>query len=59
LVGRTDYQLAPFIDFLVSAGVLEVSGTAGAHHYKITQAGVEFLSYIKANYPNDWDKRYY
>lgn len=59
LVGRTDYQLAPFVDFLVSAGVLEVSGTAGAHHYKITQAGVEFLSYIKAYYPNDWDKRNY
>ena len=58
-VGRTDYQLAPYVDFLLAAGVLEVSGTAGPHHYKITQAGVDFLSYIKANYPREWDKRYY
>ncbi len=48
-VGGTDYQLAPYVDFLVAAGVLEVSGTAGAHLYKITQPGVECRELLASN----------
>jgi hypothetical protein len=59
LTGRTEYQLPDYINFLVNSGVLVASGPPSANHYKISQSGVEFLSYIKANYPHEWDKRLY
>lgn len=55
--GSTEYQLRDYVNFLVGFGVAAVSGQETAHEYKITQHGVEFLSYIKANYPVNWNQR--
>ncbi|MGZ3237243.1 MAG: hypothetical protein ACXWIN_07485 [Burkholderiaceae bacterium] len=55
--GRTDYQIRDYINFLVSFGVVATPGPENAFEYRITQHGVEFLSYIKANYPADWNQR--
>ena len=52
-----EYQLRDYVNFLVSWGVLSVSGPEYAHEYKITQHGMEFLSYIKANYAPMWNQR--
>lgn len=52
-----EYQLRDYVSFLVSWGVLSVSGPEHAHEYKITQHGMEFLSYIKANYAPMWNQR--
>lgn len=56
-VGSTAYQLRDYINFLVSYGVISVSGEDGSHTYVITKYGVEFLSYIKSNYPMNWNER--
>jgi len=42
---------------LVNFGVVAVGGQENAYVYTITQYGVEFLSYIKANYPANWNER--
>lgn len=55
--GSTEYQLRDYINFLVSYGVVSVSGPEHALEYRITQHGVEFLSYIKANYASIWNQR--
>lgn len=55
--GSSEYQLRDYVNFLVGYGVISVSGTEGAYAYKIAQHGVEFLSYIKANYPSVWNQR--
>lgn len=55
--GNADYQLRDYVNFLVSYGVVSVSGPENAQEYKITQHGVEFLSYIKANYAPMWNQR--
>jgi hypothetical protein len=55
--GSTEYQLRDYVNFLVGFGVVAVSGHETAYEYKITQHGVEFLSYIKANYPANWNQR--
>lgn len=55
--GRTDYQIRDYINFLASFGVVATSGKENAFEYRITQHGVEFLSYLKANYPADWNQR--
>lgn len=57
--GSTDYQLREYVSFLVGFGVVAVSGVENAFEYRITQHGVEFLSYIKANYPTNWNQRGY
>lgn len=56
-VGNTDYQLRDFVNFLVGFGVVAVAGQENAFRYSITQHGVEFLSYIKTNYPANWNQR--
>ena len=56
-VGSTEYQLRDYVNFLVGFGVVAVSGQGNAYEYKVTQHGVEFLSYIKANYPANWNQR--
>lgn len=56
-VGNTAYELRDYVNFLISFGVISVSGPENAHEYKITQHGVEFLSYIKSNYPGSWNVR--
>lgn len=55
--GGTEYQLRDYVNFLVGFGVIAVSGPENSYEYKITQHGVEFLSYIKANYPTNWNQR--
>lgn len=57
--GTTDYQLRDYVNFLVGFGVVGFSGIENAYEYRITQHGVEFLSYIKANYPTHWNQLSY
>lgn len=57
LVGSTEYTLRNYLNFLVSFGVISVLGPENAFEYKITQHGVEFLSYIKSAYPTKWNTR--
>jgi hypothetical protein len=57
--GTTEYQLRDYVNFLVGFGVVAVSGVENDYEYRITQHGVEFLSYIKANYPTNWNQRAY
>ncbi len=59
LAKRTDYQLRQYVEFLVNFGVIVATGPSEAQSFNITQQGVEFISYIKANYPEDWDKRHF
>lgn len=54
---RTEYQLRDYVHFLASFGVIGISGTPEEQNYRITQNGVEFLSYIKAQYPSVWNQR--
>ncbi|RVU42848.1 hypothetical protein [Rubrivivax rivuli] len=55
----TEYQLRDYLGFLVSFGVVSQSGPSDSHEYKITENGIQFLSYIKANYPTNWNQRAY
>lgn len=55
--GSTEYQLRDYVNFLVGFGAIAVAGQENAYVYSITQHGVEFLSYIKANYPVNWNAR--
>lgn len=55
--GTTEYQLRDYLNFLVNFEVVAVNGSENAYVYSITQHGVEFLSYIKANYPANWNER--
>jgi hypothetical protein len=55
--GSVEYQLRDYVNFLVSFRVVSVSGPDHAQEYKITQHGLEFLSYIKANYTPIWNQR--
>ena len=59
LVGQTEYQLRDYMNFLLVFGVIVAEGTPDSLRYRITQHGVEFLSYIKANYPSAWNRRAY
>ena len=55
--GSAEYQLRDYVGFLVAFGVVAVSGPENAHEYGVAENGVEFLSYIKANYPTTWNQR--
>lgn len=55
--GSTEYQIRDYVNFLVGFGVVAVSGPENEFEYAITQHGVEFLSYIKASYPEHWLQR--
>ena len=57
--GRTEYQLRDYVNFLLVFGVVSADGPPESLRYRITQQGVEFLSYIKANYPSAWNQRAY
>lgn len=56
---NTNYQIRDYMNFLISQGVVKVSGEENAHQYYITEHGIQFLSYIKANYPLIWNTRMY
>ena len=56
---RTDYQITEYINFLSNNGVIQVSGPENALEYKISQSGINFLSYLKANYPESWNHQPY
>ena len=55
--GRTDYQIRDYIQFLISFGVVSRAGALDDSDFRITQQGIQFLSYIKANYPTLWNQR--
>lgn len=55
--GSTEYQLRDYVSFLVGFGVVTVTGQENSYQYSISQHGVEFLSYIKANYATNWNQR--
>jgi len=55
--GSAVYQPRDYVNFLVGFGVVAMSGPENALEFKITQQGVEFLAYIKANYPDSWKDR--
>lgn len=57
--GRTDYQLRDYVNFLVNFGAILVDGPPSEQTYRISQHGVEFLSYIKTNYATVWNQRVY
>lgn len=59
LVGRTEYQLRDYINFLQVFEVMAAVSTPNNQRYKITEYGLEFLSYIKSNYPSAWNQRAY
>jgi hypothetical protein len=54
--GSAEYQLRDYVNFLVGFGVAAIAGPENSYEYRITQHGVEFLSYIKANYPAHWNQ---
>ncbi len=55
----TSYQIRDYINFLINWGVIARFGEENSHEYGITEHGIQFLSYIKANYPLEWNKRAY
>ena len=55
--GSTEYQLRDYVNFLLGFGVVAATGSENSYVYRITQHGVEFLSYIKASYPANWNQR--
>ena len=59
LVCRTEYQLRDYVNFLLLFGIVSADGPPESQRYRITQHGVEFLSYIKASYPSAWNQRAY
>lgn len=50
LIGSNDYQIRDYFNFLIQFNAMSVSGTENNHSFKITEHGIEFLSYIKSNY---------
>jgi hypothetical protein len=59
LAGKTEYQLRDYVNFLLVFGVISAEGPPENQRYRISQQGVEFLSYIKANYAAVWNQRAY
>jgi len=57
LSGTTNYQIGDYVNFLVSFGVIVVGGSPEEPTYRISDYGLRFLSYIKANYPAGWNSR--
>ncbi|NQE47593.1 hypothetical protein [Herbaspirillum rubrisubalbicans] len=56
LSGNAEYPFERYMDFLVGAGALEkIEGDIP--QYRVTQFGVDFLGYIKAQYPLAWTQR--
>tara|TARA_Y100000296_G_scaffold66186_1_gene78137 strand:- start:1352 stop:1996 length:645 start_codon:yes stop_codon:yes gene_type:complete len=56
LSGNTEYPFERYMDFLIGAGALEkIEGDIP--QYRVTQFGVDFLGYIKAQYPLAWTQR--
>lgn len=55
----TNYQIRDYMNFLINQDVVSISGEGNAHQYSISDHGIQFLSYIKANYPLAWNTRMY
>lgn len=56
-IRRTEYQIGPFINFLVTQGMMTFEGDTTNPQYKITPNGINFLSYIRATYATTWNSR--
>ena len=57
LAASHDYQIRDYFNFLVTFQVIKVDVTENEHYFSITDFGLEFLSYIKANYKGSWNLR--
>jgi hypothetical protein len=55
--GATAYQLRDYVNFLVIYGVIVDADPPHQQAYSIAPHGIQFLSYIKANYPLGWYQR--
>jgi len=53
----TSYELQDYVNFLVTYGVIAVAGVPNQQTYSLTPHGVQFLAYIKTNYPLGWFNR--
>jgi hypothetical protein len=58
-VGNTSYQLRDYLNFLRNFGLVDVEGPSDAMRFRISQYGLEFLSYIKSAYVEAWNRRSY
>lgn len=53
MAGTAVYQIEPYINFLVSSGLLTATNDSSTStEYTISTMGVKFLSYVKAMYPH-------
>ncbi len=59
IAGSHEYLLKDYVDFLVNFLVVQREGSENIQLYKITDQGIEFLSYIKKHYPMNWNQRLY
>lgn len=56
-VGESNYQLQDYMNFLVINGLMTEVPLANQKGYSIAPHGIQFLAYIKANYPLGWFQR--
>jgi len=55
--GRPEYDFSEYLQFLANLEAIDLSYVDNTKHATITTFGVEFLKYIKANYPGHWNQR--
>ncbi len=53
----TSYQMPDYMNFLQQHGFIDVEGADHDLKIKVTPYGLSFLSYIKATYPDTWNKK--
>lgn len=56
-VGNTNYQMPDYLNFLQLFGFISSEGKDSELKVKITPYGLSFLSYIKANYSDTWNRK--
>lgn len=57
--GNANYQMPDYLNFLQLFGFISSEGNDSDLKVKITPYGLSFLSYIKANYSDTWNKKPY
>lgn len=55
--GSVAYSQQNYMNFLVNFGVIVEAPLPNQQSYRITPHGIQFLSYIKLNYPQGWYQR--
>ena len=51
--------MADYLNFLQQLGFINSEGNVNELKIKVTPYGLSFLSYIKANYSDTWNKKPY